>query len=159
MKYPTVGTVSHGTVRNEHLIPAFIDTLRDLYGTNKYSLHPDARNRIESLLKEAEGALKDPESDKAFEILYDLEENINRFCPNYMYFGAHPGGGSDIGFWIDFDAIETDVNDGDLLKVSDLGKVPEEHEGFVLVVNDHGNMSLYTCSFFKQFTNLIWSIV
>ena len=77
------------------------------------------------------------------ELLHELIERLNTFAPDYCYFGAHEGDGSDFGFWVDHFAIEEDVESGELLSVSDLAEIPVDYVGDVILVNDHGNMSLH----------------
>jgi hypothetical protein len=47
--------------------------------------------------------------------------------------------------------------DFDGLKVSDLSEVPPGHTGEVLLVNDHGNMSLYNCN--RGGHREVWGVV
>ena len=39
------------------------------------------------------------ESEEAVDILDDLFDVMNGYAPEGYYFGAHPGDGSDFGFW------------------------------------------------------------
>lgn len=77
------GTIIHGTMRNADLIPAF-------------------RRELERIDALAEGAIvpaDDPESDDGQEELTELFDALDRYAPPGHYFGAHPGDGSDYGFW------------------------------------------------------------
>lgn len=77
------GTIIHGTMRNADLIPAF-------------------RRELERIDAIAEGAIvpaEDPDSDDGCEELNELFDVLDRYAPEGMYFGAHPGDGSDFGFW------------------------------------------------------------
>ena len=49
------------------------------------------------LLKEFDAA--EPESHDAYMIYEDIEYAMDEIAPDGCYFGAHPGDGSDIGFW------------------------------------------------------------
>lgn len=49
------------------------------------------------LLKEFDAA--EPESHDAYMIFEDIGYKMDEIAPDNCYFGAHPGNGSDIGFW------------------------------------------------------------
>ena len=66
----------------------------------------------------------------------------------------HPGDGADYGFWVSWDSIEDAQHDGELLRVSDISEVPDDHTGSVLLVNDHGNATLYDSD-----GNELWAVV
>lgn len=70
---------------------------------------------------------------------YHAMDTLSETCPPYIYFGAHPGDGSDFGYWIDWDAIEEDRYSGDLPSGDEC---PTGHRGAFLQVNDHGNCTL-----------------
>jgi|DEB0MinimDraft_3_1074331.scaffolds.fasta_scaffold122795_2 hypothetical protein len=44
---------------------------------------------------------------------------------------------------LDETAIADDVMDGFLLRVGDLAEIPDDYIGDALVINDHGNATLY----------------
>lgn len=142
------GTISHGTMRPEDLIPAFADELRRLRG----ALPRDLANDIRKL--EANEYL---DSDLADGVLKDLFDTLQEYAPDYGYFGAHPGDGSDYGFWL-FEDFEQMMRDDGVLIVSDLSEVSDDYRGMVAVVNDHGNVTLYA----KDVTDTLhelWSVV
>jgi hypothetical protein len=88
---------------------------------------------------------------------YDLEalfDALDNYAPNYFYFGSHPGDGADYGWWLS----ETFEEDFDGLRVSDLSEVPTGYAGGVLVVSDHGNMTLYAYHRNHSITEL-WALV
>lgn len=88
---------------------------------------------------------------------YDLEslfDALNDYAPAYFYFGAHPGDGSDYGYWLS----EHFTDDFDGLRVNDLSEVPRNYFGEILLVNDHGNTSLYVKARNHKLTEC-WSIV
>lgn len=85
------GTVIRGTMRNEDVIPALVEELEDIVGSDRTDaqrkLIYDARNIV------------DYDSDDAFEIGIELFDALNDLAPEGMYFGSHEGDGSDYGFW------------------------------------------------------------
>lgn len=64
------------------------------------------------------------------------------YAPDYCYFGAHPGNGSDFGFWLCEDWQQMARDDG-VLFVNDMSEVPDSYRGMACHVNDHGNATLY----------------
>ena len=139
----TIGSISHGTMRPEDIIPEFIYTLKQLDIEKKYT----------ELIIEAE-AITDFDSEEADEILNeDLFNALNEMAPPYFYFGSHPGDGSDYGFWLSEDLDQ--IFDG--LRVDDTSEVPEDYVGEVIHVNDHGNTTLYVADAGKL--TEVWAIV
>lgn len=112
------------------------------------------RDDDDDLLQDAEAYLRVDQNQHLSEggqaalsdIVNDLIDALNEFAPEYGYFGAHPGDGSDYGFWLHEDWQQS-AKDDDVLFVDDLANVPADYEGMVCVVNDHGNASLYMRSF------------
>lgn len=136
------GSISSGTMRAEDLIPCFYDMLKWL----------DTDKVHAKLLEEADN-VEDYDSEEASEVLSDLFDALDGFAPAYGYFGAHPGDGSDYGFWLG----ECFEDDFDGLKVNDTSDVPEDYVGEVLHVNDHGNCTLYAAD--KGKLREVWAVV
>lgn len=164
-----IGSVSHGTMLEEDLIPCFIDLLSELNEDRSLSLPYGASaeltaqyvaefTRLDNLLAEIEQRQQSDDYYESEDASYDLNEvlfnELENFAPPYFYFGAHPGDGSDYGFWLSEDAIECSF---DGLRVADLSEVPDDYAGEVLFVNDHGNMSLYVADAGKL--SEVWAIV
>lgn len=143
-----IGSVSHGTMRPEDLVPTFLDTLKELSPRRYFQLKKDNPEVWEWL----DDTSKANEEIDYFlnEVLFDA---LNLFAPPYFYFGAHPGDGSDYGFWLSENAIE----EFEGLKVNDLSEIPKGYIGEVLLINDHGNTSLYWQG--KRKLKDIWSVV
>jgi hypothetical protein len=150
------GSVSHGTMRTQDLIPCFVDEI----------LWHDPENEVAERIKSRYevGMLEDEEDfnpddyfeseDASYDLNEDLFNELNRLCEDipYCYFGASEGDGSDYGFWISVDDFDFDG-----LKVSDLSEVSDDYNGEILEINDHGNMTLYVKN--NEEFEEIWSVV
>lgn len=85
-------SVSRGTMRTQDLIPAFMDIIRD---TPEYV---QLMNAVPAHVMED----KDTEwwdSEEVIMLLDALFDTLDAYSPEDYYFGAHPGDGSDFGFW------------------------------------------------------------
>lgn len=98
-----MGTVSHATMREEDLIPSFMSELesqRPLKREHRKLLRDikrNQRNMVSPAYYENEQATWD------LEALFDA---LDAYCLPYFYFGAHPGDGSDYGYWLSEDFID-----------------------------------------------------
>jgi len=112
-------SISHGTMRSEHLIPEFLGVLK-IYAPDKYNAYVKANPEVLDL-----DGLDDETLGYIVEELFDA---LNDIAPEGTYFGAHPGDGSDYGFWeVEPDESknknpESKCGDGK----DDKGKKPEE---------------------------------
>jgi hypothetical protein len=183
--YP-IGSVSHGTMRTEDLIPTFLTELRNQVRTpgndrlrrkQHFQLIRDIERRMKGESYEDSKMVTAGQSGResfADEDLGDLFDALREYAGPYFYFGAHPGDGSDYGYWLseswdeEFIAVPNyspaehfnhhEKNDyPDKIKVCDLSEIPTWFRGEVAVVTDHGNVTLYvkTARKLKE----IWSIV
>jgi hypothetical protein len=144
-----IGTISHATMRAQDLIPVFVTALKSLDQTLGQD-HLDVIMEGEAIIAKGDWDTE----DTSMYLNEDLFEALNDCAPPYFYFGSHPGDGSDYGFWLDEEIGE--IFDG--LKVSDLSEVPADYQGEVLLINDHGNTSLYAVND-KGSMDEIWGIV
>lgn len=142
-KYGSIGSVSHGTMRKEDLIPTFCSELRSLGHRSK------ELTRIEKS-QNKKGYYESEESEFDLDSLFEM---LNNHAMPFFYFGSHMGDGSDFGYWL----IESCIEEFEGLKVSDLSEVDSAYTGELLHVNDHGNMTLYICV--KGKLQEIWGIV
>lgn len=145
------GTLIHGTMRPEDLIPAFANELERLAkANNQESEHSE-------LLKDCrEINFSDNSTGNLDNINYCLEDlftALDDFAPDYAYFGANPGDGSDYGFWPIEDWQERMQEDG-VEFVSDLSEIESR---LICVINDHGNATLYRLD--SDGLSEIWAIV
>lgn len=89
---PTIGTISHGTLRHEDLIPAFARELRRLCGTN-----PRALELVEQVEKVD---LSEGDAEVGDDLEVDLADALDEIASQHgLRFGSHEGDGSDFGFW------------------------------------------------------------
>jgi hypothetical protein len=91
-KFPLEISVIHGTLRNQDLIPAFLEAVLQL----------DPDTPIPEELREVPQDNDDHEwwyTETAYWVLEHLDNKLNDHAPDGYYFGAHEGDGSDFGFW------------------------------------------------------------
>ncbi len=87
------GTIIHGTLRTQDLLRAFADEIDRVLPFNSFSVVYDARRAA---------AERDADIDDgmAEEVLADCFDQLDSIAAREgMYFGAHPGDGSDFGYW------------------------------------------------------------
>jgi hypothetical protein len=159
--YAKIGSISHGTMRTEDLIPIFVETLDDLKQAESLSDSPDTERyaRLDNMLSEIEQRIKRGEYYGSADAFCDFEalfEALDEFPPPFCFFGAHEDDGADYGFWLSDDAIQDAIHDGEIVKV-DAGDewLEDVSADYVLEVNDHGNMTLFDTRTRQE----LWSIV
>jgi hypothetical protein len=128
----SLGSVSHGTLRNQDLIESFSSKLEWLEGPDDdLVLEAKAVDTLFSF-----GWTEIYGTEEASCLMEALMEALNEHAPAYCYFGTHEGDGSDFGFWPCIQMID------ELPRVSDPAEVEKMSEDCVYV-NDHGNMTVY----------------
>lgn len=149
--YARIGSISHGTLNPEHLVPAFADELAALAKRDR-----NGSRRSASLL-----AVSEARALPAAEALEALANQLDGYSPPYAYFGSLEGDGSDFGFWPSIESLEEDVRygDGTVVKVNAGDPWPsglrKNGAQFVMEVNDHGNVALRYARNGRE----VWSIV
>lgn len=88
------GSILHGTMRPQDVLPALLDALRE-HDEDAYS---QCLNLIPAHAAEDEDA--DWWTEEAPDHVESLFDSLNDCAPSGLYFGAHPGDGSDYGFWM-----------------------------------------------------------
>jgi hypothetical protein len=162
MKYAQLGSISHGTLRDEDLLDAFASELEYHVQRNADEWCSDEgraeRNRLLKLVTEAQDMLSPSEDvetldENASELVNELNDELNAFAPPYCYFGNTEGDGSDFGFWPCMEQIEelpriTDmIRRGwcaaDSIEAPPLADQARELGEDCAYVNDHGNVRVY----------------
>ncbi len=156
-----IGTVISGTHRTLDLIAAYHAVMLsndDLQHEYDDQLWDD----VSALIRVIGGLKGDSDDGKAEEALSEtsyaidlvdrLGDQLQEVAPIYCFFGTHRGNGSDYGFWVDQDELDEAISD-DVIKTGD--SCPDDllAGDLFLVVNDHGNMTLW------QGEEIIWSVV
>jgi hypothetical protein len=93
------GTVIHGTLRTRDLIPAFLDCLRDVAPDHYAGYMVAPFGPIPAHVQDEGDSSEWWNSEDASALLEELTDTLNEHAPEGYYFGAHPGDGSDFGFW------------------------------------------------------------
>jgi len=90
------GTIIHATMITQDLIPAFLDEL------NRVNPMGYAQMMVNNAMPPSY-AMDDDEDewwdDEAYSYLEMLFDALDEESPEGFYFGAHPGDGSDYGYW------------------------------------------------------------
>ena len=144
----SIGSVSSATLRTEDLIPSF------LWECDRLRLTREERKNVNRIKRESQKEGYYDTEDASFDLNEDLFDILNNHCPEFCYFGSHPGDGADFGVFPIEDFEERILEEG--IKVNDLTEIPNKYKGLVLLVSDHGNATLYRKS---NKLKEVWSLV
>lgn len=86
------GSISHGTLREEDLVPAFLSKLKELDPERAARIEYNYADAIEHLMQGRE------HFDQEW-LMPELTEALEELAPEGYYFGTAEGDGSDFGFW------------------------------------------------------------
>ncbi len=156
IKYASIGSISSGTMITEDVFSACIYTLAHYDLKRAKEIQRDWDN-VESECSEHTEDCENCNEAKVELLNETLWNALNEHAAPYCYFGAHESDGADYGFWPSIDSLKEDVRDGEVLKVNDLAELPKGYNGIAILVNDHGNVTLYQCSRGRK--HEIWSCV
>ena len=105
-------SISHGTMRPQDVLPALLDALAERDG----DAYAQCMNLIPAHASEDDDAAWwTEEAPDHIETLFDA---LNDCAPSGLYFGAHPGDGSDYGFW---------MSENDMAELAELEEVAGEN--------------------------------
>ena len=139
-RLPSIGSVSHGTLRTEDLLPDFVSLLRELGYRGKRNGAFDRASRIANL-SARHGEIPEGLREEADELVNDLCDLLDGFAPEYCYFGTLEGDGSDFGFWPSQEWRERAEEEGVPI-VSCGSALPKDFaDGPWFQVSDHGNLA------------------
>ena len=89
------GTVSHGTMREEDLLPKFAFVL-EKYGMKRSAHKALAAARLLEMQPDNTAA----QHLVSMVLNEEIWDAMNEIAPEGYYFGAHEGDGSDYGYWL-----------------------------------------------------------
>jgi hypothetical protein len=96
------GTVIHGTLLSQDVIPAVLGALRVIGGDAAHAafLRQWPMPLIETLLRrDADPDMTDSEADSLMWLWDDLFDAVDGLLPDGWYFGSLEGDGTDFGVW------------------------------------------------------------
>ena len=91
-------SVSHGTLRSQNLLPAFLEVIKDTAEYCQLISCPAPGYPWPNSIFSCD-AHEWWDSDEACEIGEEIHTILNDYAPEGFYFGTHPGDGSDFGYW------------------------------------------------------------
>lgn len=147
MTQVSIGSVSTDTLRPEDLIPRFLHVL---VKETAYSM--DQLNKMQEIKRRTDNP-KYWDDDLVQNDLDWLIDALGEFAPPYCYFGTLLHDGANFGFWPDWDVINQEID----VKVDDLSKIADDYTGDAMLVNDHGNATLYSVA--NGEPTEIWAVV
>lgn len=155
MRNITMGTLISGTMRQEALIPCFVDEI----------LRIDPDNATAKYVKER---MDKGEDEEGVSLYYDtldsyldldnLFDELNDLCADcpYVYFGASEGDGADYGYWVSWDSLVEDIDNGNL---SAYGSPEESQSEYTYVVmDDPENPTKYQSVTLYQDDDIVWEV-
>ena len=147
-----IGTLIHGTLRNEDLIPAFTSELAYLSdGQHPLLTEINEYDVLQKRLSYSEDISLESQQDIASDLVNDLIDALNDYAPAHTYFGTLEGDGSDFGFWPDADSFE----DCRIVGTPTDSEITMDLDCEIYIhINDHGNVTTYDLN-----RNEIWSVV
>ena len=163
LRFAKFGTVSHATLRTEDLLESFASELEwQVRRNGDFLSRPEnfaMRDRLNNLVGLAQDAWAEDgqtlqDENAAAEMINGLQDALNEFAAPYAYFGAHPGDGSDFGYWPDIDGVRESV---DFMSSQDQEYPADDFQGEWMHINERGNCTLYVRTNGKD--SEIWSIV
>ena len=180
-RYLSPGIISADTCRPEDLIPALLGELAQI------KLSRADRLQVHKLAREFEGHDPDTNSDSWGDIWIELFDLAQGYVPDYCSLGSHEGDGALLGVWVDVEAAQNAVQEGDLWAEATRDPYQEgsrsnvtehgyaKYHGdqpimstfraavpsgeYYLVISDHGNCSLYQSRGAQRTAREIWGIV
>ena len=153
-----LGSISHGTLRTQDLLPAFLETLTARGGEIPKDL--ECGTHIEYLNWPSLDTTACDDDDKFWDsedAMWDMEaltDALQTLCPPFVYFGTLEGDGSDFGFWPDRDSIQSDVIGNAEIDTDHADYMTYSVDSVLVTVYENGNVTVMDLE-----RNEIWSVV
>jgi len=160
-----LGSISHGTLRTQDLLPAFLETLTARGGKVPDDL--ECGKHIEYLNWPSLDTTACDDDDKFWGsegAMWDMEaltDALQALCPPFVYFGTLEGDGADFGFWPDMDSLNEALQPGRKFAEYQRADMPFPKgesilpgDGVIVHVSDHGNVTVMDMD-----RNVLWSVV
>jgi len=93
------GTVIAGTLRNEDLLNAFIGEVEYLMAGYLDQSIAQTYYEAQEILYKYETDATEVDESIASELVNELQDALNEYAPEGMYFGTLEGDGADFGWW------------------------------------------------------------
>lgn len=151
--FTLLGTVSHGTLRYQDLIPAFLDVLTRLDAEKADKI----RGGIPAEAFEDDNHEFWLSEEASYILNEDLFDELNNHAPDFVYFGTQIGDGSAFGFWIDYDAIQEAVVNGEAIFADEIPEdEPQDDITIVFVGNENKVSSMW--QYYDGQWHEVWSV-
>jgi hypothetical protein len=148
MMYIPIGSYSEGTLRAYDVFWAGIEALEQVSPSKAKTILKDVP---EDARDDSQHDWWDSE-DASWVVNEDLWTVLNRYCPPYCYWGSTEGDGASIGCWVSWDAVREGVHCKEVIQSDE--HLDDFDAEYNLVVNDHGNCTLYDVE-----GHVLWEVV
>ena len=149
-----LGSISTGTLRTEDLLPAFAYTLGALAHNPISNTSVFKSEAMAEIWQGAIDIINTPDDIHLdiHEVIDELQDALQEYCPPFVYFGTLEGDGADFGFWPDMDGLRDATGDGSFEQV--FGEHELSEHGIILNVTDHSEFVVMDME-----RNVLWSVV
>ena len=151
-----LGSISHGTLRTEDLLPAFAYALGALAHNSISNTSVFKSEAMAEIWQGAIDIINTPDDIHLdiHEVIDELQDALQEYCPTFVYFGTLEGDGADFGFWPDRDALDEALTRHDVPDPDRDGCQVLEDDGVIVQISDHGNVTVMDLE-----RHVIWSVV
>jgi len=148
--YPSIGSVSEGTLRTGDLVSAFADALAQCIKRHPRLVSTPTRKAHRKLV--AECSAFDPDAEESDGFVDELFDALNDYAAPGLFFGASESDGASFGFW------PLDIDD-DMARVDDSAKLDAlpADVSEACIVSDHGNVTF--CVRTRSGWAIVWDCV
>ena len=163
-----VGSISTGTLRPEDLLPTFARELERhapdhalvtaAYAVQAREEYPDCDDN-DCACDQGSCDHRVIQGGGASELINEIQEELQNYCPPFVTFGAHPGDGADFRYWPDMERIQETLTEATMGHSLTLPRNGEwewtlEDDGVIIATTDHGNVTVMDLE-----RNVLWAVV